>query len=172
MCTHTPLSPPLSHTQVHTHTCTLQIRGHTHTGTHTQTHMSAHRMCTHTCTHHRQSQTHVRIHTYKYTVTLKRRPMCIFKQPWEYYIDEVLQEMPVISMKDYNVICGYRMPTTPSLVRTYTFDLQCYIALIEMRRALRLFYFFFFFLLICFVLFLFWWVTMLVFTAVGMESHV
>ena len=40
-----------------------------------------------------------------------------------------------------------------SLVRTYKFDLQCYIALIEMRRALWLFYFFFLFVVVvCFVL--------------------
>ena len=46
---------------------------------------------------------------------------------------------------------GTECQQPPSLVRTYKFDLQCYIALIEMRRALRLFYFFFFFLLFCFV---------------------
>ena len=106
MCTHTHfISPSLSYTSTHTYLYTADTRTHTHRHTNADTHTSAHRMCTHTCTHHRQSQTHIRIHTYKYTVTLKRRPMCIFKQP--------LQEMPVISMKDYNVICGYRMPTTP-----------------------------------------------------------
>ena len=46
-------------------------------------------------------------------ITKQTQTEVYFKQPWEYYIDEVLQDMPVISMKDYNVICGYRMPTTP-----------------------------------------------------------
>ena len=47
---------------------------------------------------------------------------------------------------------GTECQQPPSLVRTYKFYLQCYIALIEMRSALRLFYLFFFFLFcFCFV---------------------